>query len=173
MVKKQDTQGLKEVFKEHGVQSPEMVEYSFRYFRYLIIRYAREFDEDLYQTCYARVVASIIGETDLETGEFKEPYYDAEKTNIATWIHSIVRNQASSYLYKKKKDMKHSEDGLEFVPDKDDEFADIDERDTKLIALSSLGIQITNKRQLCEEIVRFPNDHPALRILQWQLMSLR
>jgi len=127
---KKDSKGLQEVYDEHGLQSTEMWEYSFRYIRYLIMRYCLgEYDEELHFKCWTRLIETCITgfwRTKKGQKEFVPPYYNKEETNIATWIHSVVRNQASTYMYNKLNDNRVSEEELKMVKVEDEFFKNPD-----------------------------------------------
>lgn len=93
--------GLTKIFREKGVASKEFFEYSKPFFTYLIKRYNYGvYDEEIHSTCFCRLIGAC--ETGLyrKDGTYIPPYYDESRVNIATFVHSLVRNNIVSGNYK-------------------------------------------------------------------------
>lgn len=86
-----NTSELVRLFTEYGPSSNEFAEYCKNFIIFLQLRYMGSVDEDCQQYCWKKLMSS-----------FK--YYDAERgANLATWVYSVVRNEISGFLYRKRK----------------------------------------------------------------------
>lgn len=81
---------LTRVYEEFGPLSEEFYYEVKNFLAYLQHRYLGYYDEDVQIDCYEKVVRS-----------FSE--YDPTKSNIATWIHTIVRYHISNVRYSMNK----------------------------------------------------------------------
>ena len=95
---------LHSIYKTYGIDSIEFYNYSLSYFRYLVMHYNfGKYDHDIMMDCYNKLLGLVKYGYTKKNGEKVPPCYDETKSNIATYIHGIVRNMVTDVNYAKKK----------------------------------------------------------------------
>lgn len=92
------------MYRKYGVDSKEFFEYSKPFFSYLIKLYNfGKFDDEIFAACFYRVIGAVKYGIHKQDGTFIPAYYDDTRVNIATFVHSVVRNHISSRRYRENK----------------------------------------------------------------------
>lgn len=62
-----------------------------------------KYDDEIHSACYSRLIGACRYGIYKPDGTYIPPYYDDTRVNIATFVHSVVRNHIVSRLYRLKK----------------------------------------------------------------------
>lgn len=153
---------LEYIFKTYGGDSNQFFEKVKKFIVFLQYRYTGVYDEDLQSICSIKLVDSF-------------RYYTPGKVNIGTWVYSVVRNQISSYLFKRRKRVNEIPDiGLENMPDEGNLGADAHERAVKFNTYLETALNMFNRIDvedtsagIVESFEHLSMEHPLTRTLLW------
>jgi len=163
-----NTDELVRRFTEYGPFSNEFAEYCKNFIVFLQMRYMGWVDEDCQQLCWRKLMASF-------------SYYDAERgANLATWVYSVVRNEISGFLYRRKRELNQvpldddslkGEEGVEFLS-VDPDRGDYTEEQTQWIfkSFKRLDVQWVGKGDTSDGLRDLGFQNALVRTILWENM---
>jgi hypothetical protein len=103
-LKKPSIRQLRQIYDQYGGRSVEFLETVRGFILYVLKRYLGVVEEECFYSAYSRVLSAL-------------EYYDKDRVNLASFIFSVVRNRASSFMYHRRKREYEDEGALEFLED--------------------------------------------------------
>jgi DNA-directed RNA polymerase specialized sigma24 family protein len=113
-LKKPSIKDLRRIYDTYGGRSVEFLETVRGFILYVLKRYLGYYDEEAFYSAYSRVLSAL-------------EYYDKDRVNLASFIFSVVRNRASSFMYHRRKRDYESEEALEFLEDEGNGYEEVEE----------------------------------------------
>jgi hypothetical protein len=113
-LKKPSIRQLRQIYDQYGGRSVEFLETVRGFILYVLKRYLGYYDEEAFYSAYSRVLSAL-------------EYYDKDRVNLASFIFSVVRNRASSFMYHRRKRDYEDCEALEFLEDEGDGYEDVEE----------------------------------------------
>jgi len=160
-----ETKELKRIYEKYGdVNNEEFYQCVHKFLYFLQHRYIGERVPEIDGDFWGRLVQSM-------------EYYDPEKTNIVTWVHTIGRNVCSSYNYQKEKRSKEEHEGLETIQHEEAheplDFLLLDPDILgKVFTLGNLKSKSRDLVKLGKKLINLPDENPIKRHLQWTTLKL-
>lgn len=151
-----NTEKLKKIFAEKGCFSEEFYEQVRLFVVFLQYRFTGFYDEDLQSHCILKIFESM-------------KYYTGE-INIASWCFSVVRNQCSSFLYRKQKSLRNDDISDMELPELEQppsgEFTHEDQILEPLKQMEKLEVVIP-EGDLLEDFNLMEKENPLFRFALW------
>jgi hypothetical protein len=161
---------INELMDIYNISGPNSNEFYFKiknFIKYLMNKYLGRFDEDCEQECYAQLLES-----------FK--YWDPTRSNIVSWIHTVVRNKISSFRYTYKKTLREGyslnekDFDVRFDSSYDDKKTELLEH-VRFFVANTKNIKITctgDGSESFESSVFYFQDHPISKVSKWQIEGM-
>lgn len=150
-----NTGELLRLYREEGRDSSEFCNQVKKFIVYLQWRHVGRVDEDLSADCFLRLWKSW-------------EYYDETRTNVVTWIYSVVRSSVSSFLYKLKKQPLPLETVEYCLASKQCHYPKIDFKEKVLFLLMRGEVRIVGDVDRVVDLLRgMDTDSPFIKDLIW------